>query len=159
MKVQKRIVEVLDSFDKICADLNIGLPAELDARQKQYEFYRDQLLTFVEKGETILTDRQTDRQSLIKLLQYVFGYVYLELSDVISNKCSGSTPNKSIPEYYDNGDIPWIRTQDVKFNEIFEVDSYITEKAVSETAANGSQKTVLLLLFLVLQQEGVQLIK
>ena len=48
MNVQKRIVEVLDSFDKICADLNIGLPAELDARQKQYEFYRDQLLTFIE---------------------------------------------------------------------------------------------------------------
>ena len=31
--------------------------------------------------------------------------------------------------------IPWIRTQDVKFNEITEVDSYITEKAVAETAA------------------------
>ena len=56
--VQMRIVEVLDNFDAICSDLSIGLPAEIDARQKQYEFYRDQLLTFVATGDTILTDRQ-----------------------------------------------------------------------------------------------------
>ena len=61
--VQERIVEVLDNFDAICSDLNIGLPAEIDARQKQYEYYRDLLLTFAEKGETIFTDRQTDRQT------------------------------------------------------------------------------------------------
>ena len=54
---------MLDNFEKICNDLDIGLPAEIDARQKQYEFYRDQLLTFAETGETILTDRQTDRQT------------------------------------------------------------------------------------------------
>ena len=57
--VQDRIVNVLDNFDAICSDLNIGLPAEIEARQKQYEFYRDQLLTFAENGETILTDRQS----------------------------------------------------------------------------------------------------
>lgn len=61
MEIQDRIVRVLDDFESICLDLNIGLPAEIDARQKQYEYYRDALLTFVEKGETILTDRQTDR--------------------------------------------------------------------------------------------------
>ena len=60
LKIQKRLVEVLDNFDSICTDLNIGLPAEIEARQKQYEFYRDQLLTFAAQGETILTDRQTD---------------------------------------------------------------------------------------------------
>lgn len=43
---QKRIVDVLNNFEKICNDLNIGLPAEIEARQKQYEFYRDKLLTF-----------------------------------------------------------------------------------------------------------------
>ena len=63
IKVQRRIVEVLDNFDKICTDLNIGLPAEINARQKQYEFYRDQLLTFTETGSSILADRQTDRQT------------------------------------------------------------------------------------------------
>ena len=46
LEVQKRIVEVLDNFEKICNDLNIGLPAEIEARQKQYEFYRDKLLSF-----------------------------------------------------------------------------------------------------------------
>ena len=61
LEVQDRIVNILDNFEKICNDLNIGLPAEIEARQKQYEFYRDQLLTFAENGETILTDRQTDR--------------------------------------------------------------------------------------------------
>ena len=46
LEVQKRIVEVLDNFEKICNDLNIGLPAEIEARQKQYEFIRNYLLTF-----------------------------------------------------------------------------------------------------------------
>ena len=43
---QKRIVEILDKFDKLCNDLSEGLPAEIEARQKQYEYYRDKLLTF-----------------------------------------------------------------------------------------------------------------
>ena len=36
-------------IDAICTDLNIGLPAEIEARQKQYEHYRDKLLSFEEK--------------------------------------------------------------------------------------------------------------
>lgn len=46
IEVQKRIVDTLDSFDAICSDLNNGLPAEIESRQKQYEFYRDKLLSF-----------------------------------------------------------------------------------------------------------------
>lgn len=48
LDVQKRIAEVLDNFETICNDLNIGLPAEIEARQKQYEYYRDKLLSFQE---------------------------------------------------------------------------------------------------------------
>ena len=48
LDVQNRIVNVLDNFEKICSDLNIGLPAEIEARQKQYEYYRDELLSFKE---------------------------------------------------------------------------------------------------------------
>ena len=59
LDVQKRLVNVLDNFEAICTDLNIGLPAEIEARQKQYEYYRDLLLTFAETGNTILTDRQS----------------------------------------------------------------------------------------------------
>ena len=55
LDVQNRIVNVLDNFEKICSDLNIGLPAEIEARQKQYEYYRDKLLTFAETGNTILS--------------------------------------------------------------------------------------------------------
>lgn len=57
ISVQERIVNVLDNFDKVCNDLHIGLPAEIEARKKQYEFYRDSLLTFLEKGESILTEQ------------------------------------------------------------------------------------------------------
>ena len=37
-------------FDKLCNDISEGLPAEIEARQKQYEYYRDKLLTFKELG-------------------------------------------------------------------------------------------------------------
>ena len=43
---QTRIVSLLDKFDGLCNDLRIGLPAEIEARTKQYEYYRDKLLTF-----------------------------------------------------------------------------------------------------------------
>lgn len=43
---QKRIVSILDRFEALTASLSEGLPAEIKARQQQYEYYRDQLLTF-----------------------------------------------------------------------------------------------------------------
>ena len=46
LEEQRRIVDILDRFDTLCNDITIGLPAEIDARQKQYEYYRDKLLTF-----------------------------------------------------------------------------------------------------------------
>ena len=45
---QKRIASILDRFDALCNDLTSGLPAEMEARRKQYEYYRDKLLTFKE---------------------------------------------------------------------------------------------------------------
>ena len=48
LEEQERIVEILDRFDKLCNDISEGLPAEIEARQKQYEYYRDELLTFKE---------------------------------------------------------------------------------------------------------------
>ena len=106
LDVQNRIVNVLDNFERICSDLNIGLPAEIEARQKQYEYYRDKLLTFTETGNTILSRAEQSRaeqsraeqsraeqsraeqsraeqsRALIKLLQYVFGYVRISLGDI-----------------------------------------------------------------------------
>ena len=43
---QRRIVDILDRFDKLCNDISDGLPAEIEARKKQYEYYRDKLLAF-----------------------------------------------------------------------------------------------------------------
>ena len=43
---QEKIVAILDRFDSLCNSISNGLPAEIEARQKQYEFYRDKLLTF-----------------------------------------------------------------------------------------------------------------
>ena len=43
---QNRIVEILDRFDELINDISKGLPAELEIRQKQYEYYRDKLLDF-----------------------------------------------------------------------------------------------------------------
>ena len=53
LKEQERIVSILDRFDALCNDLTSGLPAEIEARQKQYEHYRDKLLAFkpLQKGE------------------------------------------------------------------------------------------------------------
>lgn len=45
---QTRIVDILDKFDALVNDLSSGLPAGIHARRKQYEHYRDRLLTFKE---------------------------------------------------------------------------------------------------------------
>lgn len=45
---QQRIVDILDRFDTLCNDITNGLPAEIEKRQKQYEYYRDKLLDFKE---------------------------------------------------------------------------------------------------------------
>lgn len=48
IKEQERIVSILDRFDKLCNDISEGLPAEIEARRKQYVYYRDKLLSFNE---------------------------------------------------------------------------------------------------------------
>ena len=48
LEEQEKIVSILDRFDKLCNDITQGLPAEIEARKKQYEYYRDKLLNFKE---------------------------------------------------------------------------------------------------------------
>ena len=100
LEVQKRIVNVLDNFEKICNDLKIGLPAEIELRQKQYEYYRDMLLTFPEND--LCLSKQASKQASkhsynydeIKLLQYVYGYVNVELGELCCLITKGTTPRK-----------------------------------------------------------------
>ena len=49
LEEQERIVKILDRFEALCNDISSGLPAEIEMRKKQYEYYRDKLLTFKEK--------------------------------------------------------------------------------------------------------------
>ena len=61
LTVQERIVNVLDNFDAICSDLKIGLPAEIEARNKQYEYYRDLLLSF-DYSQNVNVERERERE-------------------------------------------------------------------------------------------------
>ena len=81
LEIQSRIIQVLDNFDTVCNDLNIGLPKEIELRQKQYEYFRDKLLTFVAEGE--YTDSTVQyRQDIIRLLNWVFGPIRVELGSI-----------------------------------------------------------------------------
>ena len=55
---QERIVKILDKFDALVNDISSGLPAEIEARRKQYEYYRDRLLTFPRKPESAVEAMQ-----------------------------------------------------------------------------------------------------
>ena len=142
LDVQNRIVNVLDNFEKICSDLNIGLPAEIEARQKQYEYYRDKLLTFAENGNTILSRAEQSRaeqsraeqsRAVIKLLQYVFGYAVVTLEDIAENcdsmrkpVTSGKREAGEYPYYGASGIVDYVKDY------IFDGDYLL----VSEDGAN-----------------------
>ncbi len=107
LPVQEEIVRILDNFTELTTELT----TELAARKKQYEYYRDSLLINEKRHKRVL------------------------LKTIVKKSCSGGTPNKGKSEFYENGTIPWLRTQEVKFNEIFEINSFITEEAVKKTSA------------------------
>lgn len=97
LEIQSRIVQVLDNFDTVCNDLNIGLPKEIELRQKQYEYFRDKLLTFVAEGEyTESRVEEWDNSALIKLLQWVFGPIRVELGSVFEVIAGGDIPKNGI---------------------------------------------------------------
>ncbi len=90
IEIQKEIVDILDSFTQ--------LEAELAARRKQYEHYRNRLLTF--------TDIAEDPEG---------GVRWDSLENIFDIK-NGYTPSKSKKEYWENGTIPWFRMEDIRKN-------------------------------------------
>ena len=108
LEVQCEIVHILDSFTLLTAELT----AELTARKKQYEYYRNELL------ENLCAK----------------GVEYKTIQEVCVNICSGGTPKTSISEYY-GGDIPWVRTQEVDWNYIYDTDVKITEEGLANSSA------------------------
>ena len=115
--VQRKLVEVLDNFEAICTNLNIGLPAEIEARQKQYEYYRDLLLTFAETEKIVGGGYN---ENVISLIQYVFGYVILPMGSLFDFR-NGLSKGK---DFFGRG-IPFIRYTDV-YNNRFLRESDIT---------------------------------
>ena len=104
LAIQAEIVRILDTFTE--------LTRELTLRKKQYEYYRDRLLTF-EEGEV----------------------EWKTLGEVSLKSYSGATPTAGTAEYYDGGTIPWLRTQEVKFSDIEETEIKITPSALKNSAA------------------------
>jgi type I restriction enzyme S subunit len=58
-EAKKRIVTILDTFDALTHSLTEGLPREIELRQKQYEYYRDLLLSFPKLGDSVSEDKQS----------------------------------------------------------------------------------------------------
>lgn len=110
LPIQQEIVRILDTFTNLTAELT----AELTARRKQYEYYRDELLTF---------DR--DRN---EVLWYPLGE--------ICNVVSGGTPSKKTSSYWENGTIKWLGSTVCKNEKtVDEVTKYITLEGLNSSSA------------------------
>ncbi|MBM7153127.1 restriction endonuclease subunit S [Streptococcus suis] len=139
LPIQERIVQVLDNFDAVCNDLSIGLPKEIELRQKQYEYFREKLLTFTAEGVypgQWTVDSEWGPSDLIRLLQWVFGTIRVELG-AIATVQRGASP-RPISSYLtgDKDGIPWIKIGDTLSN-----SKYITsaEQKISQVGAKKSR--------------------
>ena len=129
IEIQNRIVKVLDNFDSICSDLQIGLPAEIDARKKQYEYYRDLLLSFEPIG-TVLA-KQASKQAIISLYQYVYGYVEVMLGEVATISRGGNFQKKDFAE----SGVPCIH-----YGQIYTRYGLYADKTISSISNEAAQK-------------------
>ena len=101
LEIQSRIVQVLDNFETVCHDFNIGLPKEIELRQKQYEYFREKLLTFVAEGEyTESRVEEWNNSAIIKLLQWVFGPIRVKLGAVAEYSQKRISVTDLTPETY-----------------------------------------------------------
>ena len=123
LPVQHEIVHILDDFTQRTKELISELAAELTARKQQYEYYRNVLLTFDNLEAHNFTDRQTDRQT----------DQWRTLGEVSIKTYSGGTPLANNAEYY-GGDIPWLRTQEVRFVDIYDTEMRITSAALKKSS-------------------------
>ena len=117
ISTQDKIVEVLDTF----TDAISNLEEELALREKQFGFYREQLLSFDDEaslGGKLFSDK-------VK---------YVKLKDICLNICSGGTPLTSNKEYY-SGSNPWLRTQEVDWNDVYDTELKISEDAIKNSSA------------------------
>ncbi|EHH7742051.1 restriction endonuclease subunit S, partial [Escherichia coli] len=69
---------------------------------------------------------------------------YLKIEDFCSTG-SGGTPSRSKPEYYEGGDIPWIKSGDLKDSKIYEANEYITAAGLENSSAKIVEKDSILI--------------
>ncbi|MCY6855714.1 restriction endonuclease subunit S [Escherichia coli] len=106
LAIQAEIVRILDKFTALTAELT----AELNMRKKQYNYYRDQLLSFKE------------------------GEVEWKTLGEIGKWYGGGTPSKNKIEFWENGSIPWISPKDMGRTLVDSSEDYITEEAVLQSS-------------------------
>ena len=111
LSVQTEIVKILDALTALTSELT----SELILRQKQYEYYREKLLSEEELGKV--------------------GFEWKTIDEISKKISSGGTPTTSNNGYYDNGTIPWLRTQEVDFKEIWDTNIKITEDGLNNSSA------------------------
>ncbi|MDZ5723668.1 restriction endonuclease subunit S [Acetobacterium sp. K1/6] len=116
LPVQGEIVRILDNFTELTAELT----AELSARKKQYNYYRGELLSF---GDQVPVTT---------------------LGNISIKSYSGGTPLANKAEYY-GGDIPWLRTQEVRFVDIFDTEMRITPVALKNSSAKWIPKNCVII--------------
>ena len=103
------------------SELELELESELEARKTQFEYYRKKLF-------------DSDNN-------------LLKIKDICTRVSSGGTPSRSVSRYFE-GDIPWVRTQELDFNTINETQIRITEEAVRSSAAQlVPENTVILAMY------------
>ncbi len=130
LEIQQEIVRILDKFSTLTAELQ----AELQARKSQYEYYRNQLLTYPmeesdqlslrsSRSATSIQSSDSPTQPLSTLNPHTGnsvlqprGKVEWETLEEIFNLKNGYTPSKSNQEYWENGTIPWFRMEDIREN-------------------------------------------
>ena len=119
LAIQAEIVRILDAMTSHTAELT----AELTLRQKQYNYYRDKLLSF-EEGEVEWKTLGDEN--------------FFEVG-------SGGTPSKSKPEYWDDGNIPWLKSESCNNEPVYFANNFITELGLSKSSAKLLQKKTTLI--------------
>ena len=134
LEVQEEIVRILDKFSETTTALVDNLQAEYEGRKKQYAYYRDKLLTFPPKGEGTPNPNPTTKLDRLLADLCPDGVEYVKIKDICKNITSGGTPTRGRAEYYD-GTIPWLRTQEVDWCNVYDTAIKITEKGLNSSSA------------------------
>lgn len=140
--IQNKVVEVLDKFQDLLSDTQGLLPEEIEQRQKQYEYYREKLLTFDEN----MLERERERgylsNSYLESLKEAGEIVGVSIFNIkkknlgeVSDIVLGGTPNKTKHEYWENGTIPWMSSGEVNKKKIYSTDNFITQAGYDNSSA------------------------